>query len=367
MKNDSLAARLAAAVEEPVDWWTEERFNELALALFRHQHDNISAYRRLCETRRVHHDRVSDWRDIPAVPTSAFKQMELFAGEKVANVFTTSGTTGGEGASGRSCFSQANLDLMETSTLINARRMLFPDKDRIHILVLAPSPELAPQMIMAWGMNRLIRHFGTDDSGFLVGPQGLDAPGLIKRLNDFSDRNEPVTIIGASFGFVNLLKGLSDKNISFSLPRGSRTMDAGGYKGRSEAWTRSDLEDALSACFGLDDGHMVNLMGMTELASQIYGDNLTATLAGAAPSGLKIPPPWLRSRVVDPLDMTDLPRGEEGVLLHLDLANLDTPAAVLTDDLGVSRPGGFEILGRLKDDGGRGCSLTVDEMTGGNR
>jgi hypothetical protein len=109
--------------------------------------------------------------------------------------------------------------------------------------------------------------------------------------------------------------------------------------------------------------HVVNLLGMTELASQLYDDTLAAAAAGGKGSGYKRPPAWMRTRAVDPATLSDVPRGSDGVLLHVDLANLDTPMAVLTDDLGRVHGEGFEILGRLSADDSRGCSLTVDELT----
>jgi hypothetical protein len=346
----------------------EGSFDEAAADLFRFQWERNPAYRALCQARGVGPDSLTDSRQIPAVATRFFKRTTLFAGlpGQAAASFSTSGTSGGPSNKGRSYFSAAGLDLMETGIVANARAMLFPDVERTHILVLAPSPQAAPEMIMAWGMDRLIRHFGTPESGFLVGPQGLDVPGLLGKLAEFTRQDAPVTLIGASFGFVNLLEGLAKKGFSIRLPKGSRTMDAGGYKGRSRVLTRAELQRWLSDVFGIHPGLMVNLLGMTELASQLYDDTIAATAAGKTPHGLKQNPHWTRTRVVDPATLADVPDGQEGVLLHLDLANLDTPMAVLTDDVGVMHARGFEVLGRVGADDSRGCSLTVDELTRGN-
>ncbi|MBM4352442.1 MAG: long-chain fatty acid--CoA ligase [Deltaproteobacteria bacterium] len=360
-----LAGILGEAIEAPEGYLDEKQFDGLALRLFAHQYEAMPAYRALCNARGGMPETVRGWRAIPAVSTSLFRTTAFFAGsdDAVAAVFATSGTTGGETNRGRSHFSTPGLELMEAGIVVNARRMLFPDIDRSHILVLAPSPELAPQMIMAWGMDRLIRHFGTPESRFLIGRSGLDVPLLVDLLGRFSKGTTPVTLIGASFGFVNLIEGFRSKGIAFALPPGSRTMDAGGFKGKSRVLTRAELRTWISETFGIADGHAVNLLGMTELASQFYDDGVEATVAGRVPCGLKQNPPWTRTRAVDPLTLEDVPAGSDGVLLHLDLANLDTPMAVLTDDLGVCRPDGFEVLGRLSSDDSRGCSLTIDELT----
>jgi len=379
-----IAEMLRAEIIADAGEWDSDTFEEMALALFRHQYKHMAPYRRLCDSRGATPDRIDRSRDIPPVPTSMYKSIPLFAGPEsdVAQVFTTSGTTGAD-RKGESRFSKDGLDLMERSIVVNARRMLFPDIERLRILVLAPPPALAPRMIMAWGMERLIRRFGTDGSRFMVGPHGLDVPGLFADLRECQEKGLPVALIGASFGFVNLVDGMRAKGVSFKLPAGSRTLDAGGYKGKSKELTRAELEGAMSEAFGVAEGYTVNLLGMTELASQIYDDTLfEATRArtgessgqtGSGSGGRKAPPPWVRTRVVDPVTLKDLAPGEKGVLLHLDLANLDTPMAVLTDDVGILRSvvGApecdvrFEVLGRLTADDSRGCSLTVDEMTRG--
>ena len=341
--------------------WDDRKFTSLALELFAHQYEYMEPYRRLCNARRTTPDTVTEWVKIPPVPTTLFKQTRLACGppEQIAAVFTTSGTSEGL-AKGKSHFSAGGLELMKQSILTNASKMLFPDVGEMHILVLAPSTELAPQMIMAWGMARLVEHWGTDQSGFLVGKEGLQVPRLLELLARFSKAGEPVTLIGASFGFVNLLEALRAKGVSFSLPEGSRIMDAGGYKGRSRTLTRQELEQWFMDGFAVPSHRAVNLLGMTELASQFY-DNSLVRHAGEG-VGVKNPP-WTRTRVVDPMSMEEMPAGEEGVLCHMDLANLDTPVHVLTDDLGVAGEDGFKVLGRLSADDSRGCSLTVDELT----
>ena len=81
---------------------------------------------------------------------------------------------------------------------------------------------------------------------------------------------------------------------------------------------------------------------------------------------MKRPPPWVRTQVVDPESLAPLPEGEIGLLRHFDLANLHSVAAVQTDDLGVWRGDGFEVLGRAAGAEPRGCSLAAEEpVTGG--
>src|SRR6185437_8002116 len=71
-------------------------FNGMALMLFTLQFQHNPAYRKLCEFRKITPANVSHWTQIPAVPTSAFKELELtsLSADKRTHVFHSSGTTG---------------------------------------------------------------------------------------------------------------------------------------------------------------------------------------------------------------------------------------------------------------------------------
>jgi hypothetical protein len=108
--------------------------------------------------------------------------------------------------------------------------------------------------------------------------------------------------------------------------------------------------------FGIPPDLCVNEYGMTELCSQYYdagyfGENT-----------VKQGPPWLRARVVDPETLAPVARGEVGILQHLDLANLDSVCAILTEDLAFETDNGFVLLGRAPGAMPRGCSIAMDIM-----
>ena len=95
---------------------------------------------------------------------------------------------------------------------------------------------------------------------------------------------------------------------------------------------------------------------MTELSNQFYdAPSLHPT------TRRKVNPPWTATRAMDPFTLAPLPE-EVGLLRHLDLANLDRPLVIQTDDLGRTVSGGFEVLGRAVNDADRGCSITVDAL-----
>jgi hypothetical protein len=174
--------------------------------------------------------------------------------------------------------------------------------------------------------------------------------------------------LGTAFGFVHFVDYLSSESRTFQLPPGSRLMDTGGYKGRSREVPKQELYATYGDRLGIPLSHVVNEYGMTEMGSQFYDRVLRDALAGVSPNPTaanerrKTPPPWVRTQVVDPETLTLLPAGEVGLLRHFDLANLHTVAAIQTDDLGVWRGDGFEVLGRATGAEPRGCSLAVEEL-----
>src|SRR5687767_9633179 len=70
-------------------------FQYLALELFELQFKHNVSYRAFCEAERRTPERVHHWMDIPAVPTSAFKDLDLtcLPPEHRQRVFHSSGTT----------------------------------------------------------------------------------------------------------------------------------------------------------------------------------------------------------------------------------------------------------------------------------
>lgn len=363
--------KVAAFIAQPES--TEEAFNTLALEVFACQYRLIELYRKLCRRRQRTPETVHSWREIPSVPADVFKHFSLFAGAQADQVqtFRSSGTTQ-PGQTSQAHFSEVGLALMNRAIEANARRMLFPDGDqrRIRILVLAPSPETAPHVIMINGMAHLMRCFGAEGSRFFVGPNGLETRALLDELTKCIQGNIPVALMGSSFGFVHLFDEMERRGRKLVLPEESRLMDAGGYKGRNREIERTAFVSWVTAMLGLWPERVVNLLGMTELASQIYDGVLwrSATRRETAPPRMKEPPHWVRTEVVDPTrlrngEMEVIPDADRvGLLRHLDLANLERPMVIQSEDIGIRRESGFEVIQRIKGAEPRGCSLTMEQF-----
>lgn len=372
-ERQELCDKVAAFMRRGDDGHDSERELEaLALEIFAFQFETIRAYQQLCRGTGRTPDTVRSWRQIPAVPAPAFKQYSLFAGapDAIAGTFRSSGTTD-PGRTSRAHFSRAGLELMDTAVAVAARPRLFPDGRSTRILVLAPPPEHAPHMIMVHGMAHLIAVYGLEGSRFVAGPQGLDFAALWAELDDCQRAGVPVSLLGSSFGFVHFFDWMEGAGRRLELPAGSRIMDAGGYKGRSREIGRDAFVSWAAQMCGVHPARVVNLLGMTELASQIY-DRIALGAGGV--TRMKLPPHWVRTLVVDPRQIG--PNGPElagngqvGLLRHLDLANVERPIMIQSEDVGrfVSASGdglprGFEIVGRARGAEPRGCSLSAEDL-----
>ena len=173
----------------------------------------------------------------------------------------------------------------------------------------------------------------------------------------------PVMLLGTAFNCVNLLDHLSQCDLAFALPPGSRIMETGGYKGRSRTLEKRELHALISKHLGIPASHIVSEYGMSELNSQAYDCAIT----GQNPE-VEEPDPdtksrafrfplWARARVVSPETGREVADGETGLLQIFDLANTFSVLAVQTEDLAVRRGNRFELLGRAAPAEPRGCSL----------
>ncbi|MDH4017694.1 MAG: long-chain fatty acid--CoA ligase [Actinomycetota bacterium] len=375
----AIERELLAWMGEPdrAEWRADDpRFERLALELFAFQFEANPAYGRFCAARDRTPADVRSWRDIPAVPAGAFKELELrcFPAEATQRVFRTSGTSGAGGQ--RGALHLDTLALYEASLRPTLRRLLFPDVAAAGeggaattIRVLAPSPGELPDSSLSHMFGCLLDDLGDEHSGYDVVGGELRSDALARELDDACNEGRPVALCGTAFAFVHLLDDFADQGRRFACAPGSRIMETGGFKGRSRELSRDTLHAALHETLGIPPGHIVNQYGMTELGSQFY-DSVFVDPAGPR---RKLGPPWARVRLVDPETGGDAEGDAPGLVVIHDLANTGSVAAIQTADLGRWIDGGatdgsrgFEVLGREPGAEARGCSIAADLMLGGD-
>jgi len=343
----------------------ETVFNGWALRVFRWQFQHNTALRGYCLGRGATPGTVASWEDVPAVPTGAFKRLRLLSAEEGREpdaVFHTSGTSRTER---RGEHPVASLRLYRSALLPAFSVHLLPDGARLPVLALMPSPQDAPTSSLSYMIGAVSEAFGAEGGGWFAAADGeLQQEELLRAVEGAVDTGAPVLIAATAFALAHWLDGLARDDLRFVLPEGSRVMETGGFKGRVRGVSREDLYHGILARLGIPMSRVVNEYGMTEMLSQFYESVFSRSRASDAGLGdrFHVGPPWVRTRILDPVSLVRVPDGETGLLCHHDLANLGSVACVLTEDLGVAVAGGFRLLGRLPGAEPRGCSLAIEEL-----
>ena len=339
----------------------DDEFNDLARAVFSYQCEGNEVYAAYCQGRGASPDTVERWDQIPPVPSRAFKTIDFNAHptQRVDTEFKTSGTT--MGSNKRGAHIVADLDLYRASLLPNFQANLLPEwepgaKTRLPMVALALSPDALPGSSLSFMLGVVAEELTTLDGYFVTVDGGIDLPGLEGVLKARAAAGEPLLLVGTAFTFVHWLDSMIARAVRLPLPEGSRIMETGGFKGRSREVLRPELYGALTDRLGVPDNHIVNEYGMTELLSQYYEPVLRGR------PRRHVSPPWLRTRVLDPATLAPQPHGKPGLIQHVDLANLNSVSAVLTEDLGILTDDGLELLGRAGAAEPRGCSIAMDEL-----
>lgn len=338
-----------------------ESFDALACDLARYQAAHSAGFARLCKARGVDPATLARAEDIPAVPTDAFKMTRVatFDESHDAITFRTSGTTVGA----RGTHVMRDVATYDAAAVAFGREWLARDRDeRLAVVVLGPSAEDAPDSSLAHMCRAFVRAFGEvapPERTYLLEGDVLDVSAFDERAAFATARDVPMLVLATSFALVHLLDGLGDA--MFRLPRGSRVMITGGFKGRSREVDPNALRKEIARAFAIDERAVVGEYGMTELSSQFY----ERTLYDAdARHGAYAEPPWARVVPVDPETLAPLPKGEIGIAKIIDLMNVDSAVAVLAQDRVRRRDDGFELFGRQKGATPRGCSIAIDELLG---
>jgi hypothetical protein len=334
---EALEQRIRALMTtEPRGEALSELFEDLRI----YQRGHIAPYERMLAARS----------QLAGLPTDVFRfaRIASFPEAETKRTFRTSGTT--NGARGEHHY--RDLSLYDLGARIAARRMLFPDIDKMRLILLVAPEDQVPDSSLGYMLARFAEWFGSSHEYVWPANAGALAAAL-------TASHEPVALLGTSFAFVHICDETTKR---WALPTGSRIMQTGGFKGRSRTLDADAMRALLHETFGIPETHIVSEYGMTELSSQMYETSLVNALAGRTAERHYWAPWWMR---VTPVDASTLQPIEEqtgvGILRLEDAANLDSVACLQTADRGQLVEGGFQLLGRDANAVPRGCSLAAEE------
>ena len=348
----------------------DDEFNAFALELHSLQLSDNPAYAALCRTQGAVPGVVKHWRAIPAVPVSAFKQLEMTSlpPEQRIAMFCSSGTTGH--VPSRHFHNAESLVLYEASLLewfrvcagsVTKADVLAPEDHPALFVSLTPDSQEAPHSSLVHMFETVSRHFGAAGSICCgrVEAEGtwlVDLTSFENALTEARRADRPIFLLGTAFNFVHLLEAEAARAGLFQLPAGSRVLETGGYKGRVRSKPKEQLHRELSDQLGVAKEAIVSEYGMSELSSQAYDRAWNPNDPKVTSRSFRFPP-WARVVVVSPETGDEVAEGEPGLLRIWDLANVWSALAIQTEDLGIRRGVGFELMGRATLAEPRGCSL----------
>jgi len=371
----AFAAKLRRAI---ISGFNPDTFDEWAVELFGLQYEHNAAYRPVCNLRKLTPSKLvfaramtptepRRWAQVPFAPPTAFKELEFSCLPPSARtaVFYSSGTTGQEPSRHFHC--SESLLVYEASLWKWFQASLGRVGD---CLFLTPDPKDAPHSSLVHMFETVRQMTGLPESAFTGtistgGTWELDFTSTLQQFKAAVSAAKPLTLLGTAFSFVHLLDHLQANQMQFELPPGSRVMETGGYKNQSRVLPKAELHALITRRLGVTPDNIICEYGMSELSSQAYtmrNDQLPATRRDQAvyPEAAARHfhfPPWARVQLISPETGREVAEGETGLIRIFDLANVFSVAAIQTEDLGIRRGDGFELIGRAQSAEPRGCSL----------
>ncbi|MDP3981625.1 MAG: hypothetical protein Q8Q33_09455 [Chlamydiota bacterium] len=355
-----LDTRILDFIHNATAYSDDAQFQKLALDLFQYQYTHNAIYQHFCNKMGLTPNNVKRWEEIPALHTASFKEAAIHStpiSDKTV-FFETSGTSTSK--KGRHYFDSCLL--YDAALIWSFKHYVLPDTERMDMCILFPDISELPHSSLAYMFSILKHSYGTEESKYYSIRGQLQFEALIKDIKTFNHQEKPLLLLGTTLGFAMFFQKLKESYGPLKLPPKSRIMDTGGSKGQQQEISRNELFLLSRKLLNIDEHAIINEYGMTEMSSQFYDSILFDRMHGLKRSSQKIPPPWVRSRVIASDAIHEVKIGEKGLLRHLDLANRNSVCSLQTEDIALRTEDGFELIGRPRTSELRGCSLLMEEL-----
>jgi hypothetical protein len=286
---------------------------------------------------------------IRPIPETGFKLMTLahFPPSEAEATFHSSGTTTGTPGRHLVC----DRSLYRLSAVAGFARFVMKGTAPGRFVHLIPPGSARPNSSLSHMVDDVLDAFSTSPAVCARTADSIDLPAAIAAFEASAKAGEPLCLLATTLDCLTLFEGMQSLGAVIPLPKGSRVMHTGGPKATGRSISREALRQEFLARLGIPPDDVIEEYGMTELLSQAYD-------APRVTSGQRrlVPVPWMRTRVVDPLTMNEVPNNSRGILVHYDLANVHTAIAVLTGDTALRVGDGFADIVRAAGAAPRGCS-----------
>ena len=317
-----------------------EKFEHLAVELFRYQASNNPVYKSFINHLGINPNQIATIQDIPFLPVEFFKSHKVITGNSNPSViFHSSGTT-----SANTSKHYIIDEEVYHKSCIRSFEYFYGDLEEFIILGLLPSYLEQQNSSLIHMVRKFMEKSNNPQCDFFLD----DHESLLDTLTTTLS-NKKKLLIGVSYALLDLvekhdtqLRDLQDKDSLI-------VMETGGMKGRRNEITRNELHSVLKSGFGIDQVH--SEYGMTEILSQAYSQE----------NGIYNCPPWMKILTRDLNDpQILLEDNATGGINIIDLANVYSCSFIASQDLGkCHKNGNFEVLGRFDTSDVRGCNLMV--------
>lgn len=313
-----------------------EKFNSVALEVFKIQSSNSPVYREFLENLEINPSIINNIKDIPFLPVEFFKERDIILeGKSVQKIFTSSATSGMIPAR----HLVADLSIYEES-FIRAFTHFYGDPKEWTILALLPSYLERDGSSLVYMADKLLKLTEDINSGFYL----YNFDELFITLEKQKASKKKTLLLGVSFALKDFCQQYSLDYPDLII------METGGMKGRGEEIPREELHSIF--CQSFNTKHIHSEYGMAELLSQSYSSG----------EGLFFSPSWKKIIIRDVANpLKHLANNQIGGISIIDLANINSCSFIQTMDLGIKETeDSFKVLGRIQNSEIRGCNLLLD-------
>jgi len=335
----------------------ELKFNDIALSLYALHSELNPVYKKYSV------GPVDDWRQIPLMPISEFKnnEVKLTMSDRMpfpGVMFESSGTTQRD----KSKHFLYDTEFYRASMYEGFKDWIVPstDKSNLHsyrvVLLSKTLPHSSLYYMMSY-LSEIYDYRGIREQWELL----TDVEVVNELLGWLTDEKEhPVILFGTSLAFYDLMDTVKKGNLEFEgLTKGSKMIETGGWKGRDIQISPIDLTKEIQEFFGLDEFNCLREYAMSEMSSQTWHSGSEDEVMYSYPRHLGV-------RIVDPLSQKDVEPGESGMIGFIDLANVWSCPFILTEDMGhlktfTGADWSLVLEGRAVNAPEKGCSLTYVE------
>lgn len=320
-----------------------EKFDDLALKIFRFQAINCKPYSNYLQYLKITPTEVDTVEKIPFLPISFFKTQQIIIEKSIPEIiFESSGTTGANTSKHQVADRQFYNSIAE-----NIFEKEYGALNDYHIIAMLPSYLERGNSSLIFMVQHFIEKTESEFSSFY----SADFESIINVFKAIvkSGSNKKILFWGVTFALLELAEAgfdfsfLNDKLI---------VLETGGMKGRKKEIVRDELYQKLKKGFSVNEIH--SEYGMTELLSQAYSKN---DALFKSPNTMKI----LIRDTSDPFNIYPKNTNRTGGINVIDLANVESCSFIETQDLGQygHEIGSFKVLGRFDNSDLRGCNLLI--------